>query len=822
MKKNIIILLLIPFLIALLSVITVNATVDIISPDILSIEWDYNDHEGFKKSEYAYKLQAYGKTNSDVTVAEGNQLVFEVKNKDKNDLDPICSISYTGGHYYLKTLRTGEVVITCRNKKGNIFKSMDATIYESGAIIVNPVIRSSQNNIDPNIYYGSVDLSYTSDGIKKVPATFEIKTSVLPSNLSNLLTVESYSSNISSVDLNNGIITLKEDGDGDAFIDFVVRGQEGIDKYSYKFKIVKDGVNVYSYEDLLNCSNKSKDGEKIVLRKSFESKDVALDETGSLRYNNIELFGNYDSKKKSFDFKNEIYEFETTFNDEYIKQWNEFALKNKDYKPISNKVKAGLHIQDDFYGNGYTINMHNLTYPTERVQLSSGVVVPTLGRNDLFRGPLPFYTLGDPNGLPLITAFGQDNCGIYVDGDNITVNDVNVKNCDMENSLSNLEYVGSVMDINGDNNTIKNSRLSNGKNVVRAFSCMNLDIDNCMLQNAMNFLMQVGSNEYIPLNKNDVKDFLNENGESMSESIGKYLDKNGVGDNILTEFLGGSYDSEEAIKQEKDKLLAIQNAMNNKSLVDKTYKCEVNLNNTLFYRSGIASVSLDTLFNGPFLFSSSPSMISDIFGQISLESKPIVPLAAKYVSGISYPSKLNVSGNTKFYDYKDIKKMDITGLIKENISTIAKDFIEGNEDIGGIIDKVPEINIDKIFPIKQMIENKAGSKYTYSVTKDDKTIKYVNIPFAYYGGGSNISFVDTTNMTKNDVLSSKLEVDLLDNYLRLKSSESVMSMMKNLMLKTVTTVTGFEPFNFILMDNSGYLFGETPNINELKDNFKEE
>ena len=83
MKKNIIILLLIPFLIALLSVITVNATVDIISPDILSIEWDYNDHEGFKKSDYLYKLQAYGKTNSDVTVAEGNQLVFEVKNKDK-------------------------------------------------------------------------------------------------------------------------------------------------------------------------------------------------------------------------------------------------------------------------------------------------------------------------------------------------------------------------------------------------------------------------------------------------------------------------------------------------------------------------------------------------------------------------------------------------------------------------------------------------------------------------------------------------------------------------------------------------------------------
>ena len=31
--------------------------------------------------------------------------------------------------------------------------------------------------------------------------------------------------------------------------------------------------------------------------------------------------------------------------------------------------------------------------------------------DNLFRGPLPFYTLGDPNGMALITAYGQDNAG---------------------------------------------------------------------------------------------------------------------------------------------------------------------------------------------------------------------------------------------------------------------------------------------------------------------------------------------------------------------------------------------------------------------------
>ena len=51
---------------------------------------------------------------------------------------------------------------------------------------------------------------------------------------------------------------------------------------------------------------------------------------------------------------------------------------------------------------------------------------------------------------------------------------------------------------------------------------------------------------------------------------------------------------------------------------------------------------------------------------------------------------------------------------------------------------------------------------------------------------------------------------------------SLMTAMKNLMMKTVTTVTGFEPFSFIFVKEDSYLYGKTPDIDELRDNLKEE
>ena len=46
---------------------------------------------------------------------------------------------------------------------------------------------------------------------------------------------------------------------------------------------------------------------------------------------------------------------------------------------------------------------------------------------------------------------------MYVDGDNIRVNDVNLKNCDFGDRMANLDTVGTVMEIYGDNVAVTNS-----------------------------------------------------------------------------------------------------------------------------------------------------------------------------------------------------------------------------------------------------------------------------------------------------------------------------------------------------------------------------
>ena len=68
--------------------------------------------------------------------------------------------------------------------------------------------------------------------------------------------------------------------------------------------------------------------------------------------------------------------------------------------------------------------------------------------------------------MPLVEAFGQDNIGMYVEGNDILINDVYVRNCDFGNRLANLDTVGTVLEVSGNNIKIMNARLANGKNVL--------------------------------------------------------------------------------------------------------------------------------------------------------------------------------------------------------------------------------------------------------------------------------------------------------------------------------------------------------------------
>lgn len=816
MKKNLIILLLIPFLIALLGVVTLNTTFKYIDNDILSIEWDYDDIEAFKISDGLYPLEAKGVNEKNYPAGAGNQLTWTVTNADINDETVYAEIIQQGANYFLKTYLEGNVVITCSNEKGNVFRSMNAIIYKNGAIIVQTDVRSSQNNVDPVIYYGEYDL----DGNKKKNAVINLDIKVIPSSYQENLKVESISDNI-EFNLEKQQINVLSKGDASLVLSI---GDDAVAKpFEFKFNVVENGINVYSYNDLLACTNKSTNGEIVVLRKSFESLDNAfvyndqgnlvLDGAGKpvLKSNNVECFGNYDVKSKSFNFANEIYSFKTTFNYEYIRQWNEYMARVGSKNTISTAVKAGLRVQKDFYGNGYTINMHNLTFPSSVIETTDKegniIKVPYLANSDLFRGPLPFYALGDHNNMPLVEAYGQDNVGMYLNNNNITLNDLNIKNCDFGNMLSNLDTTGTVVEVDGDNITIKNSRMSNGKTVLRSFSSNNLLIDNSMLSNARNFLITTGSNEYVSINENLTYDFIELDGSVTKSKVNDYIAPDKGGDALLNKYILANFDSKDAMKKS---LLSMQKAFNNEEVIKDNYKGSMTINDTLFYRSGIASIALESMFNGPFLNSAIPSEVTMILGGLSTQDgRPLDGFKATNVAGVSYPVTVDITGNTKFYDYKDVNDVDIEGLIKENISAFAASI---DPDLASKVD----INIDKIFPIKQYLTQAASSNGDL-YAKDGKT--YINIPVAYYGGGLNLSKVTYSKEVMDGNVDKKLTIDLLDSYLSLEKG-SGMTMFKNMMLKSVTIVTGYEPFYFECIKGNGYLYGETPNVSDLIQNAK--
>lgn len=300
----------------------------------------------------------------------------------------------------------------------------------------------------------------------------------------------------------------------------------------------------------------------------------------------------------------------------------------------------------------------------------------------------------------------------------------------------------------------------------------------------------------------EISSFLAVDGSEVSSSLKDYLKKNAFGDAILNDYLMGSFESKNSMKLA---LLSIQDVLNPSRLVEGLYRGSMTIVDSFFYRSGVASISLDTLFNGPFLYANVPSSISEILGMLQTQDGiALSELVTSNISGMSYPVELTISGNTKFYDYKETTSMDISGLICENISSFAASI---QPDYAGIID------IDKIFPIKSQLFAKAP---LYA----SNNAQYINVPVAFYGGGANLSTVQFDHYLGEKYFASPITIDLLDAYLTLASSDDMIATLKNMMLKAVTVVTGYEPFQFICLDNSGYLFGETPNLSILIENAK--
>lgn len=790
-KRNLVILLVMPFVVGLLSFNALRATFNLIENDIIAIDWEYNDNEMFVYSTDPHKHLLKATALNDDNYPAISSLIWNVNNVNSAE-DDHADILVEGEKSYLKTLSPGEVTISVCNVKGNIQKTMKATIYENSMIIFNSRVKGSQSNIDSSVYYGQYDLVNNTKKLSGIP--FETK-AVLEGN-EVVGEIKSSSDNI-TFDNDAKMISFKENLSQkveDAYVDLGYKNTLGGETYRYNFKIVKDSINVYNYQDLLNCTNKSENGEIVVLRKNLESSSnlEKMDKA------NTEQFGT-----SRANFKNEIYTFETRFNRKYIDLWNNFVKTDDRYQPISSQINVGVRVQKDFYGNGFTINMHDLAYPYDTIEMTDQTgksqLVPQLNAENLFRGPLTYYSLGDPNGTPLARAYGQDNIGMYVEGDNITINDVRLKNCDFGNNLYNLDKTGTVLEVYGDNVTIKNSILSSGKTILRAYDSNNFLLENSMLSYSRNFLLSTGSYDYLEVDENRINEFYNINGTKKDATLKNYLSVGADGDNSLMDYTMGSSISNNHLKS----LRSIQKGLDNNSTASM-YHGDLTIKDSLFYQSGITSIALESLFNGSFLYNASPNKVTSVLSNHSSEFEEHsigVPFFPTGIGGTSYPVKLTLKGSTKFYDYKNKDLLDLNGLVESNMSSVASIFTT-----------TEDLTLDKIFPIKEILLEEANKlDAVYEGT--------VNSPIAYYGGGLNFSeVIFDSDFAFKDHLLDTLDVDFLAKY----AEEGVLSsdLLVRVLTKCVTLVSGFNPFKFVIASGDGYLYGETPKVQTLIDNNK--
>lgn len=818
-KKTLVILLIIPFVIALLTFVSVVALTNNVGVDPRII-WNYRENEGFKTNG-EYKLEATLEYDETQLLKPGSDtLVWEFQ----GEVDPnIAKISQKNDGYYLETgSETGEAIIVCRTENRRVSYYMNAFIYDQGLVLINPVNQASGTQIDPIRYYGEYDISYNDDlsatSLKKNNAQIEIEVEVFSDSGNSSYVVLEKSDNI-SFDQSRNTITINDDGE--AYLTLGAASESYIVN-TYSFNIIDEGINVYSFNDLMMCTNESQNGEVVVMQVNLESRENALnkDTNGSYineyKQQNTKLFGNYNFDTQSFNFNDFIYFQDPKIETKFIKQFlkNGQLVQGFEY---TTQMKVGVRVQKDFYGNGFTINMHELAYPNHgKIDSVTGKLTPDR-ELDYFFGPLTFVSIGDIENIPVVRAYLCDNVGILLDGDNLTINDAKFSNSNSIDNMYNLGFTGTVVEVQGENNTIKNSVIQNGRTCLRAFSTDGLLVDNCLLQNAGEFIVKLGSNKINSTDHSKRIQFSNSLAtvdSTFSEFFDSSADVNGSADNLFSSlFAAESLTNEEANNAEII-LDEIQKGLDNYSGIinddgSVNFDAHVTINDTYFYNSGIYSIAFESAFNGAYLYNGMPSLVktlASIFG-----------ITPNDIGGTSYPVELTLSGDTRFYDWKDVDSIDSSSLIESNFAAYIG-------QLGGSSSELGDLSIDTFFPMKAILKQYCinnGLAYRES-NSDGSASYYVNRPVAWYGGGYNGSVL-INNINENEYFSfsDNIEVDIAKDILHgINVGWSNELLSASTLAKCVLAAIGSHSFQFIANgaisnNEKPILFDEVPSYLDL-------
>lgn len=494
----------------------------------------------------------------------------------------------------------------------------------------------------------------------------------------------------------NGVISFANDtfsGDVTFSPSVSYEGVELKETGSYTIRCVAEGINVYSYPDLYYATKAEK---PIVLHSDIK-----------------EGFGKINGQTM-------YTEIDTTYDKTY------YSNIGKDDEA---KVKILLEFKNDIFGNGHIINAHEITYKLIKKD-NNGVIERTQEAGALFNGPLDFVrAVAEGDGVSTISVKAQDNiCFALYEG--VTVNNVELRGCNLEGDetgkqdLVDLNYIGTTVEVLGDNVVIAYSRITNGRTVLRAFGDIDdaeqkihLRITNSVLSGAREFIMRIGSNRFV----------------------------NGVDGNISPNLTADEPENVYDTKKTYHTLTPEE-----KAAYDERYiNTFVTVRNSIFKDAGLFAIGMDSHFAGGMLhFGKALGKYAEYLDGWNDLAK--TSYGAKLYFELGEPDEENKRPEVGLYSWKPLKDVDSSTLIE---------IVGTNEFFKSI-----ELNL------QEMIE-KAGKKDRYKdILTSHNGEYYVHSGIAFFGGGKNYSIFDS----ESNISLGRYEVSLSDvdkGYLKLAAGE---------------------------------------------------
>lgn len=533
---------------------------------------------------------------------------------------------------------------------------------------------------------------------------------------------------VAEVDTSSGSPVLVPKGTGKVTVTAAWRWNAALHtnvQATLTLNVVKDAVAVKNAPELVKATD---DGRAVVLTENIKlgtdasGKDFSIDER-------LAVLKNHRAK--------------STYNVEWYKHTSDPLTEADAY------ISYALEFTNDVYGNGKSIDADNYTHAHD----ANGK--PLL---DLYKGPLYFVKYKQT-----ASVAAQDNCAFLLRTDGVKLYGVNLLGCSdssLENEngeydLTNLNLVGTTLEINA-SCEIVNCRISNGRNVVRAYGGNRdgakyfinsltennagvdkdrivVTIEGCILSQGREFILKMGANRALRANNGNGREpqLRDKNGRPYSEQG----TSNVYGDGKL-------YDDP--------------------WFYQHYVMTDVTLKDSVVETSGLFTVGIESNFAGEYLYEGGESYNNGLTKEW------------EFSGGTSFASVLRLVGDVRLYDWKDLSLVDSSSLIESPIGALSAWL---KLDIKAMIDYVC-----KDAAYSDIIETAEGKQYVHG-------------GIALYGGGRNYSAVDMSKLdaSLNDFLQMRINISVL------AGGSGAMQQQGTLLPKAA----GTQDFNFYMYGKNG-------------------